>query len=193
MARQRGHEGVDLLDRQRRGGRVVGVADEDHPRRGGHLACHGREVVAGVGVERDRDGPRAARGRQVRIHRERRPRVDELGARLEQRLTGRKQDVARPVADRDARGRRLEALREALPQQRAVRVRVAVEVLELALDRLDHRGMRRPGGLVRGELDQLPAVLVRLRGRILGDPAHPFGELQAHCAPSIIAPPPDRA
>ena len=39
VARQVGGPGVDLLDRQHRGGRVVGVADDDHARRGGHLAA----------------------------------------------------------------------------------------------------------------------------------------------------------
>ena len=62
---------------------------------------HRVEVVALVGVERDGDRARAGGGGEVRVDRERRPRVDELGAGLEQRLAGGEQDVARAVADRD--------------------------------------------------------------------------------------------
>ena len=65
---------------------------------------HRGEVVALVAVERHADLGRARRGREVRVDRERRPRVDELGAGLEQRLAGGQQDLDRPVADRDARG-----------------------------------------------------------------------------------------
>jgi hypothetical protein len=52
-------------------------------------------------VDRHGDRRRTRGRRQVRIHAERRPRVDDLGARLEQRLAGGQQDVARAIADRD--------------------------------------------------------------------------------------------
>ena len=64
---------------------------------------------------------------EVRVDRERRPRVHELGAGLEQRLAGGEQDVARAVADRDPRGRHFVALGQALAQDRVGRVGVAVE------------------------------------------------------------------
>ena len=63
------------------------------------------QVVALIGVERDGHRARAGGGAEVRVDGEGRPRVDELGARLEQRLAGGQQDVAGAVADRDPLGR----------------------------------------------------------------------------------------
>ena len=97
----------EVLDRvQTEGGRgrVVRVADEDEARGDGHLAGHRVEVVAVLGVEWHLDGASAGGGGQVRIDAEGRPRVDDLGARLEQRLAGGEQDVARAVAQGDAFG-----------------------------------------------------------------------------------------
>ena len=50
VARQPGDERVDRLDRKRRGGRVVGVADEHDPGCGRHLARHRLQVVTPLGV-----------------------------------------------------------------------------------------------------------------------------------------------
>ena len=61
-------------------------------------------------------GTRIARAPEARlelgIDRERRPGVDQLGARLEQRLTGGQEDVARAVADGDPLGGDVVAVRE---------------------------------------------------------------------------------
>ena len=80
---------------------LFGLQTIDEPRGGGDLARHRVEVVAVVGVDRHLDRARARRGREVRVDAEARPGVDDLGARLEQRLAGGQQDVARAVADRD--------------------------------------------------------------------------------------------
>ena len=65
----------------------------------------------------------------------------------------------------------------------AARVRVAVEVAQLRLHRLQHGGVRRPRRLVGGELDQLAVELVGGRRRVDRDREHAPGELEAHCAP----------
>ena len=102
------HVGRDALHQFRQrgrrhggAGRVVGVADDQQA--GGHRHRLGQrvEVVAVVGVEVDGEGGGAGGRRQVGVHRERRPGVDQLGAGLEQRLPGRQQHVAGAVADRD--------------------------------------------------------------------------------------------
>ncbi len=85
------------------------------------------------------------------IDREGRPRVHELRARLQQRLARREQDVARAVADRDARGRHAVAVAELLAQQRVGWVGVAVERAQLPVDRLTHGEQRRVGRLVAGQ------------------------------------------
>ena len=61
---------------------------------------------------------RARCGREMRIDAERRPRVDELGARLEQRLAGGEQDVAGAVAERDPLRRDAVAVRQRCRQRR---------------------------------------------------------------------------
>ena len=64
-------------------------------------SAHLVELVAMLVVERHLDRARARGGGEVRVDPERRPGVDQLGARLEQRVAGGEQDVARAVADRD--------------------------------------------------------------------------------------------
>jgi len=115
---------------------------------------------------RDLDRAGARGGGEVRVDRERRPRIDELGPRLEQRLAGREQDVARAVADRDARLRHVVALAQTFAQQRVGRVRVAVEVAERVLDRLSHRGQRRIGRLVARKADERRLFAVAARDRV---------------------------
>ena len=100
--------------------RVVRVADQHQPRRHRDLGGDRVEVVAVLGVERHLDRARARGGREVRIDAERGPRVDDLGARLEQRLAGREQDVARAVAEGDPRRRDPVAVRQR-PAQRLIR------------------------------------------------------------------------
>ena len=109
------------------------------------------QVVARVPVERDRHRAGTGGGAEMRIDRERRPRVHELGARLEQRLAGGEQDVARAVADRDPRHGDAVAVAQTLAQQRVGRVGVAVERAERAIDRVAHGRQRRVGRLVAGE------------------------------------------
>ena len=65
-------------------------------------------------IERDRHRARAGGGGEVRVHGERRPRVHQLRARLQQRLAGGQQDVARAVADRDPRTRHAVAVAQLL-------------------------------------------------------------------------------
>ena len=77
----------------------------------------------------DDDRARAGRGRHVRVHRERRPRVDHLGAGLEQRRAGGQQHVARAVAERDARAGDAVAVGERAPQAGAGRIGIAVRAL----------------------------------------------------------------
>jgi hypothetical protein len=156
--------------RGRRG--VVGVADDDQARGRGDLLRHGIEVVLVAVVERHGDGGGAGGGRQVRVDAERRPRVDQLGARLEQRLAGGEQDVARSVADRDALDRDLVSVTQGPAQARVGGVRVAVEAPEYARDGFDHRGHRRVGRLVGGQQRDVLRQGVRAGGRVDGDAAH---------------------
>ena len=132
------HEVLDLVQRQRGRGRVVRVADDHQPRGGVDLLGHRVEVVAVVLVERHLDRPRARRRAEVRVDRERRPRVDELRAGLEQRVAGGEQDVAGAVADRDPVGGHLVAVGELAPQRRVGRVRVAVGARQRGGGGLDH-------------------------------------------------------
>ena len=182
VPRDAGHELRDLVQRQRGRGRVVRVADDQQPGGGGDLLAHRFEVVAMLGVERDLDRPGAGRGGQVRVDRERRPRVDDLGARLEQRVAGGEQDVAGAVADRDPRGRHLVDVGQPAPQRGVRRVRVAVRALQRGGGRLDHGGDRRVRRLVGGQLRDRPLGRVAVGGRVDRDAADPLGELQGHRA-----------
>jgi hypothetical protein len=109
-----------------------------------------------------------ARG-EVRVDGERRPRVHELRARLQQRLAGGEQDVARAVADRDARGGHAVAVAELLAQQRVGRVGVAVERAQMPVDRLAHRRQRRIRRLVAGQAHQRLLLGVAAGRRVDGD------------------------
>src|SRR6185436_14500810 len=95
------------------------------------------EVVAVLVVERHLDRPRARGGGEVRVDGERRPRVYDLRARLQQRLAGGEQDVAGAVADRDPVGGHAVAVRERAAQRRVGRVRVAVDARERGRGGLD--------------------------------------------------------
>ncbi len=148
-------EGADALRRQVGPGRVVGVADQHELSRGGDLGEDRVEVVDIAVAERDADLPRSGERREMRVHRERRPRVDELGPRLAERLGGGEQDLAGAVADRDPRGVGVVALGDPAPQQAGVLVGVAVGLGGGARHGLDDRRVRRPRGLVRGELDRV--------------------------------------
>ncbi len=123
-----------------------------------------------------------ARGRgEVRVDRERRPRVDELGAGLQQRLAGGEQDVAGAVADRDPRRRHAVAVGQALAQRRVGRVGVAVERPERAA-----RSPPAPPAAAGTATRCWPAAPAGARsrvaagGRIDRDAADALGELERH-------------
>ena len=118
MRRHLCEETGDVGERDGGAGGIVGVADEHEPCGDGELAQHGWQVVALVTVERDCDGTSAGGSGEVRVDGEGRPGVDELGAWLEQRLAGSKQDVAGAVADGDARRGHAVTVAERLTQQR---------------------------------------------------------------------------
>ena len=184
VARQVRHECADVLHGERRRGRVVRVADEDDPRGVRDLARHRLQVVPAGPVERHGDRAGARHRREVRVDRERRPRVDDLGAWLEHRLGRREQDLARPVADRDSLRREVAALGEPAAQHRRGRVRVAVEVRQLLRHGRAHGVVRPPRRLVRGQHRQVAVVAVALGRRVHRDLADSAGELDAgHCAP----------
>ena len=179
MRRQGLAEGGDLGGGQVGPGRVVGVADEDELGRRGHLGRHRVEVVDVALGQRHADLARPGQRRQVRVHREGGPGVEDLGAGLAERLGGGEQDLAGAVADRDPGGLGLVALGDAAAQQGRVGVRVAVHRPGGGGDRLDHLRVRREGRLVGGELGD-PAGgdrLGRLPGRHTGLVARHAGEL----------------
>jgi hypothetical protein len=179
-------EGGDLGRRQVGRGRVVGVADDHQLGRGGDLGGHRIEVVDLALGERYPDLPRPGEGRQVRVHRERGPGEDDLGARLAERVGGGEQDLAGPVADRDPAGLGLVALGQAAAQQRRVGVGVAVHRPRGLADRLDHLRVRWDRRLVRGELgdpgsgDRLRRVSGRDPGLVAGHPGELLGEGDGH-------------
>ena len=82
---------------------LFGLQTSDQLGRGRDLgrAIASRSWTSPVG-ERHPDLARARERRQVRVHREGRPGVDELGARLAERQRGGEQDLAGAVGDRDA-------------------------------------------------------------------------------------------
>ena len=175
-------EGRDLGRGAVGAGRVVGVADEDELGRRGHLGRHRVEVVGLARVERHADLAGPGQRRQVRVHRERGPGVEDLGARLAERLGGGEQDLAGAVADGDPGGLGVVALGDAAAQQRRVWVRVAVHRPRRRGDRLDHLRVRRERRLVGGELGdaagrdrlrRLPGghagLVARHAGKLLGE------------------------
>ena len=184
----RSHERRDVLVRQRGRRRVVRVADDDEARRRRDLGEHRVEVVALVVVERDRDRARAGRRREVRVDAERRPRVDELRAGLEQRLAGGEQDVARAVADRDPRRRHAVAVAQRAAQLGVRRVRIAVGARDRALRRLDDRRQRRVGRLVGREHRDVVAEVVAARDGIDRKAPDALGELDRHAGIVAYAP-----
>ena len=144
--------------------------------------------MALLGVERDGHRARAGGGGEVRVDRERRPRVDELGAGLEQSLAGGEQDVAGAVADRDPRRGHAVAVGQAGAEDRVGRVGVAVERGERAFDRLAHLRQRRVGRLVAGKAHEGLLLGVAARGRIDGDARDPLCELEGHLEPIVPSP-----
>ena len=120
-------------------------------RRDGDLCGHRVEVVAVV-ASSGTGSPGARGGREVRVDAERRPGVDELGARLEQRLAGCQQDVAEPlpIAIRAA-GHAVAVARGRARSSGVGRVGVAVERHRAPRDRLDDLRQRRDGRLVGGQ------------------------------------------
>ena len=172
-------EGGDLGRRDVGRGRVVGVADEQQLGRGGDLGRHRVEVVDVARGQRHADLAGAGQRRQVRVHREGRPGVEDLGAGLAERLGGGEQDLAGAVADGDAAGVGLVALGEAPAQQGRVGVGVAVHRRRGPGDRLDHLRVRRERRLVGGELGDAAGGdrLGRLPGRHAGLVARHPGQL----------------
>jgi hypothetical protein len=116
----------------------------------------------------------------VRIHAEGRPRVDDFGAWLEQRLAGREQDVAGPVADRDPARRHLVALAQGALERDVGGIRIAVGARERAARGLHDRGQRRVGRLVGGEHRDAVAERIAVRHGIDGDAPDALGELNRH-------------
>ena len=121
-------------------GRVVRIADDHQLGRGGDLGGDRVEVVDVALAERHADLASAGERREVGVDRERRPGVDELGARLAERQRRGEQDLAGAVGERDAGGLDLVALGDPAPQQAGARVRVAVGGRGGARDRLDDAG-----------------------------------------------------
>ena len=179
-------ERADLRRRDVGSGRVVRVADDDELGRRRDLGEHRVEVVDVPVGERNADLPRAGQRRQVRVHRERRPGVDDLGPRLAERLGGREQDLAGAVRDGDLSRVDLVLLGELAAQDLRVRVRVAIGLRRGPGHRLGHVGVRRVGRLVRGELRDLgdAVLLARVRrgqpGRVLGQASELLGEGDGH-------------
>ena len=175
---------------------LFGLQTIDQLGRGGHLGRHRVEVVDVALGERHADLARAGQRRQVRVHREGGPGVEDLGAGLAERLGGGEQDLAGAVADGDPAGLGLVAIGDAAAQQGRVGIGVAVHRARRLADRLDHLRVRREGRLVRGELGD-PAGgdrLGRLPGRHAGLVARHAGELlgegdghRAHCADRATA------
>src|SRR3984957_5124759 len=122
----------------------------------------------------------AGGGGEGRVDGERRPRVDELGSGLEQRLAGGEQDVAGAVADGYARGGDAVAVRQALAQQRVGRVGVAVERSELTRDRLAHGVQRWERRLVAGEQHERVLLRVAACDGVGGDAPYSLRELDRH-------------
>ena len=127
---------ADRVAREVRAGRVVRVADQHQPRLLGDRGRHRIQVVDVPVGQRHRHLAGIGRGGQVRIHRERRPRVDDLAPRLEQRLGRGEQDLAGAVAHRDARDRVLVAVRERAPQGAGAGIGIAVHLAGGPADRL---------------------------------------------------------
>ena len=182
-------EGADALRRQVGARRVVGVADQDELGRHRDLGQDRVEIVDIALGERDADLARTRQRGQVRIDREGRPRVDELGARLAQRLRGGEQDLARAVADGDPGRVGVVALGDPATQQPRVLVRIAVGLGGRAGHGLDDGRVRRPRRLVGRELDRVvgavrllgvggvhAGVVVRHAGELVGE-CHAHGRL----------------
>ncbi len=172
-------EGGDLGRRDVGRGRVVRVADDQQLGRRRHLGRHRVEVVDVARGQRHADLSGAGQRRQVRIHREGRPGVDDLGAGLAERLGGGEEDLAGAVGDGDPARLGLVALGQAPAQQGRVGVGIAVHRRRRPLDRLDHLRVRREGRLVGGELGDVARGdrLGRLPGRDPGLVARHAGEL----------------
>jgi hypothetical protein len=182
VARNALQEGLDLLQRQRGGRGVVGIADQDEPRGDGHLGGQGVEVVAVLGVERDLDPPGTRGGGQMRIDTERRPGVDDLGSGLEQGLPGRQQQVAGAVAQGDAVRGNAVALRQSPAERRVGRVGIAVHSGQHGLGGVDDRGAGRHPALVGGEHGHVVAHVVAGGQRVGGNPPDALTKLDCHLA-----------
>ena len=119
-------------------------------------------------------------GLEVRVDAERGPRVDELGARLEQRLAECEQHVARAVADRDPRRGHAVAVRERAAQHGVRRVGVAVQPAEDPRNGFDDLRQRRVRRLVAREHRDVLRQRVRGRRRVDGDARDALRVLDSH-------------
>ena len=173
-------ERLDRVETDRRRGRVVGVADHHEPRCNRNLARHRLQVVPVLGIERHLDRPRAGGRGQMRVDAERRPRVDDLRARLEQRLSRREQDVAGAVAKRDPVRPDPVAVGKRPAQRRVGGVGIPVRARDHALGCLDDLGQRREARLVGREHRDVGAQVVAGGDGIDRDPADALREFDRH-------------
>ncbi|MBV6418000.1 MAG: hypothetical protein CMLOHMNK_02779 [Steroidobacteraceae bacterium] len=188
-------------------GGIVRVRDEHEPRRRRHRGEHRLEIVAErhrcmrARMRRHDDRTRPRRLHRERIHREAVLRIHRFGTGREERLREQHQHVVRAVAERQLRGRDIEARRERLLQRVAAAVGIDPGVGERGAHRRERRRTRAERILVRGELDDIAEpelarqLADRFAGRVRGDAAHARARelgrvLAAHGAPT--APPADR-
>src|SRR5581483_10026272 len=140
-------------------------------------------------AERDPDRDAALLRGVDHVAREGRPAADDLVARVEDRLRQAVDETVRARTDRDLLEADAEALGERAAQLPGSSVRVAVQVGDAALERLERRRKRPERPLVRRELDTAlePELALHLLDRLAGLVRHEVANRrpeEAVCDPS---------
>ncbi len=171
-------ERLELGPPDRRAGRVVGAADDDHLGAAGDGVGHRVEVVARVGVERHLHRRRARDRHRDRVGLEGPPGVDDLVAALAERLQQVVEHGHRSGAGGEPLDGYVETGRQRVVQLGAGHVRVAVHPAGRLHGGLQDAGQRRVRVLVRGEL--VGGQALTRSGRLAGDVGGDVADRRPH-------------
>jgi hypothetical protein len=147
-------EAVERLGPDTGTGGVVWIAHQDEPGTARDRRGHRLEVVGELRVERHRNARRPRSLHDDRIHRERRPGIDDFVPFTQQDLREQLEDLVRTGTEDELLGSDREPTRERAAQLVARTIGIAVDVRGLRAHRLHGLRGRTERVLVRGQLDR---------------------------------------
>ena len=185
------HDAARIGVRDRRGGGVVRIVDDDQARAVVDRGDQTVHVMRAVRQVRHLHAGGAGAGHDQWVRLEATPRVDDLVARTGHQVHQHGDDLGGSAAEHDVLRLHAVALGQPFDHGPAAHVRVAVHAAGgLAGDGLDHAGQRFEGVLVAGQLERALAGLGRRRLALLvsGDGVKNAAMFETHNP--ILVPPP---